>query len=233
MTALQVNFCGISLTRPPRGPDLTFGRQADLVIDSNRHLHRVLGIFRWHNNQWWIMNAGTAISITVTDRRSPSAMTLTPRSSAPVPFLECALRFSAGSSNYEFDVSLDTLADHPNLGFDDDEPDTVSETYCADQISLNTEQRQLLVGLSANRLRTGTRSAELPTNRELADSLGWTLTKFNRKLDHLCAKFARLGVRGLKGDLGALATSRRENLVRHVIDTGIITKTDLSETSGS
>ena len=34
--------------------------------------------------------------------------------------------------------------------------------------------------------------------------LGWTLTKFNRKLDNVCQKLARHGVRGLHGSADRL-----------------------------
>ena len=53
------------------------------------------------------------------------------------------------------------------------------------------------------------------------------MTKFNRKLDNLCARFDRLGVPGLKGDVAGLASNRRERLVDHVITTGIIRPDDL------
>ena len=57
----------------------------------------------------------------------------------------------------------------------------------------------------------------------------WTITKFNRKLDNLCTKFDRLGVRGIKGDLGGMALSRRERLINHVITARIVTVDDLAE----
>ena len=46
--------------------------------------------------------------------------------------------------------------------------------------------------------------ADLPTNRHVADRLGWTITKFNRKLDTLCVKFEKLGVAGLRGEQSAV-----------------------------
>src|SRR4051794_9169720 len=41
---LYVDFIGELSTVEP-GDELTFGRQADLHVDDNRHLHRVLGRF--------------------------------------------------------------------------------------------------------------------------------------------------------------------------------------------
>lgn len=64
--------------------------------------------------------------------------------------------------------------------------------------------------------------APIPSNRECAAALGWTLSKFNRKLDHLCDKLHRAGVRGMRGDLGLSATDRRRVLVEHVVRSGLL-----------
>ena len=61
----------------------------------------------------------------------------------------------------------------------------------------------------------------------MADRLGWTITKFNRKLDHLCAKLAREGVRGLRGGPDGLALDRRLALVDHAVDVRLVTAEDL------
>jgi hypothetical protein len=62
--------------------------------------------------------------------------------------------------------------------------------------------------------------------------LGWTLAKFNRKLDHLCEKLARSGVRGVHGDLGLLASDRRRVLVEHAVAVGLVRVDDLADLVG-
>ena len=57
-----------------------------------------------------------------------------------------------------------------------------------------------------------------------AQRLGWTITKFNRKLDNVCEKLAKLGVRGLHGDASRLATSRKARLVEHALATQLVTE---------
>jgi len=91
---------------------------------------------------------------------------------------------------------------------------------------LNLEQRQLLTALAEGSLR-GVDPHELPSNADVAVRLGWRITKLNRKLDHLCIKFDKLGVVGLRGSARRLATERRRLLVEHCLVTGLITKDDL------
>jgi hypothetical protein len=224
MTTLRVAIEGESYERGP-GESLSFGRNADLVVDTNRFLHRKLGVFSWDRERWWIANVGTTIGIEIVDVESPSSLTLAPGSSAPVPFVVNRVRFSAGQVAYELDVSVDRPSLQPAV---EDEADS-STTITAGKVSLNPEQRQLLLALGEARIRSGSLQSELPTNREVADRLQWTITKFNRKLDNLCTKFDRLGVRGIKGDLGGMALSRRERLINHVITARIVTVDDLAE----
>jgi hypothetical protein len=67
----------------------------------------------------------------------------------------------------------------------------------------------------------------------MAARLDWTPKKFNRKLDNICAKYARCGVRGLVGEPGALASDRREALVDHVLAAQLVTSGDLGMLPGS
>jgi hypothetical protein len=42
--------------------------------------------------------------------------------------------------------------------------------------------------------REGTGMSELPTSAAAAQRLGWSITRFNRKLDNVCDKLDRQGV---------------------------------------
>lgn len=209
------------------GDDLVFGREADLVIDSNPHLHRHLGRFRWRDGVWWLANLGSAIALDVCDARSLSHLTITPGRSAPVPFVDSRVRFRAGSAVYELAVTSGQVVDLAAVS------GTLvaaggTTTISAARMSLNAEQRLLLVALAERRLRhPALPPSEIPPNKQVADRLGWAITKFNRKLDYLCALFGRCGVAGLKGDVAGLASNRRERLVEHVITAGLITPHDL------
>ena len=242
---LHVEFCGEIHTSQP-GASLTFGRAADIIIDDNRFLHRVLGAFVHRDGLWWIDNVGS------------NTARIAPGSSMPLVFTSSTIRFDAGGSNYELAVDLVTRAtDHPHTtaspialdregetpddvdddGIDDDGIDddgtgdatnddggiddeiAAEMTTTTTSLPLTDEQRQLLEALAAPLLAG---ADALPTNRQLAASLGWTITKYNRKLDGLCAKYARAGITGLRGSSDQLATDRRLRLAEHVIDSGIV-----------
>lgn len=61
-------------------------------------------------------------------------------------------------------------------------------------------QKQLIVALAEPMLRReGVSMNELPSSSDAAKRLGWTMSKFNRKLDNVCDKLDRMGVQGLRG----------------------------------
>lgn len=221
---LVVEFVDEERTLRP-GQELTFGRSADLVIDENRFLHRVVGRFRWTNGMWWLTNVGSSIAVAVADRDGPSFTKVAPGASVPISFESAAITFEAGGRPYELHVEL--LAELPE--FDDELPPSSTDeiTTTAASLPLTTEQRLLLVALAEPRLRDRS-GGELPTNREIASRLQWTITKFNRKLDGLCRKYATAGVSGLRGSSDSLARDRRVRLVEHALHAGIISAGDLT-----
>lgn len=228
MSVLRIDFAG-ELHEVEPGGALTFGRDADLEVDTNPYLHRQVGAFRQRNGEWWLSNVGSAIAIEVCDESSPSRMTVAPGSSAPVPFQNAVVRFQAGPSVYELIVDQPFSETFSKI----DEPMEGAPTLTATEVPLNDEQRLLLVALAELRLRDrGMPTSAIPPNRAISARLGWSTTKFNRKLDNLCAKFDRLGVAGLKGDSGGLASKRRERLVDHVLTVGLIKRPDLDLLEG-
>lgn len=228
MSTMTVGFAGTT-TVLDREAELTFGRDADLEIDSNPFLHRRLGHFSWRRGTWWIANIGSAIPLEVCDLNSSSRVTVSPGTSSPIAFERSIMRFQAGRAVYELELETALVGSSTSLDQEWASGDLAGvPTVTASGVALNREQRLLLVTLAEKRLRDwGLGRSELPTNREAADRLGWTITKFNRKLDNLCIKFDKLGIAGLKGDLGALAGNRREKLVEHVLIVGLISTDDL------
>jgi hypothetical protein len=67
----------------------------------------------------------------------------------------------------------------------------------------------------------------MPSSAEAAARLGWTMTRFNRKLDNVCDKLDRAGVKGLRGGSGGLATNRRARLVEYAVASRLVTAADL------
>ena len=228
---LIVNFVGDERVLAP-GDELTFGRSGDLVIDENRYLHRVLGRFTFASGMWWLVNTGSSIPLTVSDTSGPSFARVSPGSSVALSFESSLVAFEAGNRNYELAVDV------VDGGLDDalidaDGPDEQSElwsdevTTTASSLPMSAEQRVLLVALAEGRLRDPGATVEMPTNRQIAHRLGWTITKYNRKLDGLCTKFAAAGVSGLRGSSDALAKDRRLRLVDHALHAGTVSFADL------
>lgn len=227
---LYLDMSGEEITLRP-GSDATFGRAGDIVVDEdNRGLHRILGCFQWRAGHWWVVNLGSSIPLELLNADGPGNSVIAPGQSAVIGYDEFILRFVGGPTTYEMlgsgDLAPDTtvLAERLELGGDlEDETTTVQW----DHFDLNDEQRLLLIGLAQHILRRPSEQQEVPTSRALAHQLGWTMPKLNRKLDHLCQKLDRAGVKGLRGDLGEAASARRLRLARHAVDARLVTRDQL------
>lgn len=226
MGRLLVDFCGEEHVVAP-GQELCFGRAATLAVDDNPYLHRVLGRFVDRGGVWWLDHLADRTPIVVRDAHGPSTATVAPRSSTALSHGEFVLTFSAGPTNYEL---LGTL-ESQEWAIDLLGPDGLDGTRTLDwgRVELNPDQRLLLVAMCEPRLRDPAASdAPVPANRAGAARLGWSTSKFNRKLDHLCEKLARAGVSGVHGAAGASALDRRRRVVDHAIELGLVTSEDLA-----
>jgi hypothetical protein len=208
------------------GESLSFGRSADLVVDDNRHLHRRLGRFEFADGLWWLHNVGSALTIEVVDRNSPSRLALAPGATMALVFEEAALRFRAGSTSYEIGVDVPLRPPEATARSAGDGADGTRTVTAAD-LSFTPDQLRCVLALAEHRLLDPS-AVELPTNRAAAARLGWKLTKFNRKLDNVCMKLGSAGVAGLHGDLGALATRRRQRLVEFAVASQLVGPDDLA-----
>ncbi|MEI8051987.1 MAG: hypothetical protein WCI12_11195, partial [Actinomycetes bacterium] len=95
-------------------------------------------------------------------------------------------------------------------------------------VAMTRDQRILIVVLAEAALREGSSGiTKIPASSTAATRLGWTETKFNRKLDNVCDKLTRVGVRGLKGSVSDLASSRRARLVEYAVSVQLVTAEDL------
>lgn len=223
---LRVEFCGEEYSAT-NDQTLTIGRAADIVIDDNKFLHRVLAEFRHANGLWWIDNVGSSIGLALNDDTSTSSARIAPGTSTPIAYDSATLRFDAGGTSYE--LALDVIGpDVPDDDEDEEEPPDPTgnpdeRTATTSHIPLTEDQFNLLVALATPIAR----DASMPTNRLIAASLDWTVTKFNRKLDGLCSKYSKAGVAGLHGSSDRLAKDRRTRLAEHVLEAGIVTHDDV------
>lgn len=221
---LTVDYCG-ELTPLGDGESLTIGREATLTIDDNPFLHRTFLVVAQQHGIWFLSNIGNQLSATVSDAEGQMEAFLAPGASIPIVFSTTVVAFTAGPTSYELVIRTDGSSYQPPTIAESDIGDTT-----LGPTRLTTDQRLLIVSLAEPRLRgDGRASVVLPSSSVAARRLGWTSTKFNRKLDNVCDKLTKLGVRGLRGDLADYASNRRARLVEYAVATRLVTRDDLIE----
>ena len=220
--SLTVDFVGEAHELGPEDT-LEFGRGAELNIDSNPFLHRRVGRFEFRSGLWFLSNVGRSIHLVVVDSDTLSQATVAPGRVIALTFLPATVRFRAGRSTYEILVEGNGIK--ANLAF---QPSESLDTVTASSIPLTPSQRLLIVALAEPTLREPTAGLQIPANKQTAARLHWTITKFNRKLDNVCAKLTKAGVAGLHGSPGSLAANRRRALVEFALQSGLVTADDLA-----
>lgn len=199
------------------------GREGDLAIEDNLYLHRRFLEIRHEHEMWWLLNVGGQLTASVSASTSGVHAWLSPGGRMPIVFRSTTVRFTAGPTNYEIGLEL---GDAPFVAEMLEAASDGSTTI--GRVTLTLDQKLLLLSLAEMALRRGAPGvAEIPTSANAAARLGWTLKKFEKKIDNVCEKFAKEGVRGLKGESGNLASSRRGRLVEYALAARIVTGDDL------
>ncbi len=220
---VTVEFAGEYHRVSPDAP-FTIGREGDLAIDDNLFLHRHFLSIEPAGNLWWLVNIGARLAATVSDTEGRVQAQLAPGARLPIVFGVTTVVFSAGATTYELTVH----AAQPT--FRETRPDAlaVGESTIG-AVPLTPSQKVIIVALAEPVLRRdGTGMSELPSSSAAAQRLGWSLTRFNRKLDNVCDKLDRQGVPGLRGGVTASATNRRVRLVEYAVASRLVTRDDLA-----
>jgi hypothetical protein len=222
VSELAVEFAGEWFRPDPDGV-FEVGREGDLALDDNPYLHRRFLRITKAEGLWWLSNVGTRLSATVCDAAGGVQSWLSPGTSLPIVFPSTSVVFTAGPTTYEL---LARLTPAPYAEIHSEDPEGGATTI--GMIPFTTSQRQLIVALCEPLLRRdGTGVSEIPSSADAAARLGWTTTRFNRKLDNVCEKLDRVGVRGLRGGSSGLATNRRARLVEYAVASRLVTSADL------
>jgi hypothetical protein len=221
---LRVLFCGEEFP-VVAGRQLTIGRCGDVEIDDNPYLHRTFLVVLEQGGLWWLSNVGSTLTATVADDTGLLQAWLAPGARIPLALHRTVVWFTAGPTTYDFEIVMDQPAFVPGarqwVG-----PDAGEMTV--GRVSFTPDQKLLMVALcegSLSRSRPGT--SAIPSSAAAAARLGWTVTRFNRKLDNVCQKLADVGTRGLHGGVGRLASNRKSRLVEHALSTRLVTSEDL------
>lgn len=223
MTTLQVEIAGEQHQVSP-GQVFTMGRAGDLVIDDNPYLHRSFLSLAFAEGFWWVANVGNRASAQLADHAGLSRSTLTPGARMPLVFPRTVVTFAAGPHSYEINLYVETLA------FEVAHPTRVpSGDTTIGAISFTDSQLLVILAVAEPLLRrSGAGAWEVPTAVQAAQRLGWTQTRFNRKLDNVCDKLDRVGIQGLKGGRGEQALNRRSILAEYAVNSHFVTALDLS-----
>lgn len=221
-TQVTVEYCGEWYDVPASG-SFGIGRDAELVVDDNPFLHRRLLEISPVNDLWLLTNVGSRLSVTVSDGAGRMQSWLAPGARLPLVFEHTIVVFSAGPTTYEVSIHLS----EPVFGDVTSLPSTGQTTMGV--VEFTPAQKLLMVALAEPiLLREGSGMSEVPTNANAAERLGWALTRFNRKLDNVCDKLDRAGVKGLRGGSAGHAMNRRARLVEYAIAARLVTRADLS-----
>ncbi|MEE6282403.1 hypothetical protein [Georgenia sunbinii] len=218
--ALQLEFCGEWFPIERTG-EFWIGREGALEIDDNPYLHRRFLRIAFLEDLWWVENVGSRLSATLADGEGNTQAWLAPGARLPLVYAHMSVLFTAGPTTYEINLVNPTPAFAPSRP----EPTHVGDTTIG-PVSL-TESQHLLVLALAEPVLGGRGTASIPASAAAAARLGWALTKFNRKLDNVCDKLHRNGVRGLRGGPKQLAVNRRARLVEHAVAARMVSQDQL------
>lgn len=220
---VTVEFAGEYFHLAPE-TSFTVGREGDLAIDENLFLHRRFLEIMHVDGLWWLANVGSRLTATVTDAVGGVQAWLVPGARLPLVFERTTVVFTAGPTTYEFTVYATQPTFQTARRLDPGDGDST-----IGDVPLTESQKLLVVALAEPfLLRDGTGMSLIPSSAAAAERLGWTVTRFNRKLDNVCDKFDRVGVPGMRGGARSFATNRRARLVEHAIASRLVTRDDLA-----
>lgn len=207
---LIVNFVG----EEHRVSDaLTFGRDADLQLDTNRHLHRLTGAFRYEGDRWWIDNLGSRLHLTLI-AADGTRVNLAPGATQAV-LDRGVVRVTAGRSTYEIEFELEGSADCSSTDATTDEADDGTRTV---GLELELTPREIdFLATFARPIMLGLGSS-LPTYVEVARMWGVSPKTLDNSLQSIKRKFRAAGL------------SRDPNLdalVSTAIQHSLVTRADL------
>ncbi|MCX7522080.1 hypothetical protein OSC27_07290 [Microbacterium sp. STN6] len=218
----RIEFCGEWFEVGESG-EMTVGREGELAIDDNPYLHRQFLRIYEDFGMWWLANVGNLLSATVTDATGAVQAWLAPGARLPLVFPQMHVMFSAGSTTYDF--TIHAADDYFNTSVT--APSGSGSTTIM-PVSLTVSQKQLVLALAEDVLTQSVPGrGTLPASADAAARLGWSMTTFNRKLDNVCDKLDRIGVTGLRGGKGRLASNRRARLVEYAVATHLVSAEDL------
>lgn len=188
---------------------LTFGREADLELDTNPFLHRIAGEFRRESGQWWLHNRGSKLHVTMIAADGTRA-TLPPGARQAIT-TDGVARVTAGRVSYEVEYGLDDPACRSH-----DPPQPSGTMTVGLELELTAREIDFLVAFARPMLLgLGT---PLPTYAEVATAWGVSPKTLDNALQSVKRKFRAAGL---------IRDPNLEALVMSAIQHSLVTRADL------
>jgi len=223
---VKVEYEGTEVDVDP-AEGLVIGREGGLPMGDNPYMHRHFLSVTYDHGFWWLTNIGQTLSATVFDPSSSLQAWLRPGGRIPLVFGKVDVLFTAGPLSY----SVAIVDDDPIWR---DNPELAENTRFSGATTVGVSrwtpaQRLAIVALAEPMLSRGSVQgvAHIPSNAEAAKRIGWTVKRFEKKIDNICAKLDELGVEGVRGGVQSHASARRSRLVEWAVSTALVTSSDL------
>lgn len=220
---LTVDFVG-ELHVVREGEVCTIGRSGTIEIDDNPHLHRTLLQVFASDGLWWVANVGSRLAVHLTDTDGLTRTVLAPGAQQILGAARTLVTFQAGPTSYELELRLPGT---PAPAVPTSARSTAGDPTIGPPRFTPSQLLVILALAEPTLRRAGSGAGHVPALADAAARLGWARTRFNRKLDNVCAKLEAAGVEGLRGGVGNLASNRRAALVQHAVGSRLITEDDL------
>lgn len=193
---------------------VTFGRDADLELDSNPFLHRRTGAFVRAGDAWWIHNVGSKLHLTVV-AADGTRVELPPGTRHAIAHGTGLVRIVAGRATYEINYLLD---DEPPMPADDllEPPDDGTLTVQVD-LALTPREIDFLVTFARPALLG--LAEPMPTYAEVASTWDVSPKTLDNSLQSIKRKFRAAK---LVRDQGL------DSVVQVAIQHSLITRDDLA-----
>ena len=192
---------------------LTFGRAADLCVDENVYMHRIVGEFYLDAGLWWLRNRGGRIPLTLI-ADDGKRVELPPGAVQALSGGGGVVRFQADRSNYELSFSgVPAAADATGMpaAADDDVP-TLHFS-----VQLTPREVDFLVSFCTPQFSQVANRA-LPSYTEVAEVWGVSVKTLDNTLQNLRRKIKEAGLVGVDSV---------DTLVSFVMAHGLITQRDI------
>lgn len=206
---LRVDFAGDVREVADR---LSFGRTADLEIDTNPHLHRLVGEFVRDGNLWWVRNLGSRLFITIVG--DDGSRTDLPPGAQHVLASACGtILVAVGQARYEIDFETGGVGLPSSDDADDSDVPVGSTTPF---YSLTAREVDFLVSF-ARPILDGT-NGPMPTYADVAGWWGVSPSTLDNTLRSLKKKMQ---------DARLIRDEKLDTMVRVAVSHSLVTIDDL------